>query len=105
MNDIDAFVGCHGRKAMHRVNLRIYVSEAPKDARCFTRVGDDLLLCDSCTEFWLEHQGLRDLATLEKAVQMRESKASSTNREGVVCQFETRQVLLSLRRRQEEAVL
>jgi hypothetical protein len=73
MNDISAFVHCRGRTATHRVNLRQYVSGAPSLGCCFTHLDGDLLLCDSCTAFWLEHQGARDLTTLERAVELRKA--------------------------------
>jgi hypothetical protein len=74
MNDVDVFVGCHGRKAAHRVNRKQYVSGAPNGSRCFTHLKGDILLCDSCTAFWLERQGARDLATLERAVRLRKAR-------------------------------
>lgn len=73
MNEINAFVRCHGRRATHRVNLKEYVSGAPDRDYCFTPLDGDLLLCDSCTAFWLEHQGARDLTTLEKAIGLRKA--------------------------------
>ncbi|HTZ46102.1 MAG TPA: hypothetical protein VMH20_00815 [Verrucomicrobiae bacterium] len=73
MSDIDDFVSCHGRKAAHRVNLQKYVSGAPNGNDCFTKLADDLLLCDSCTAFWLQRQGARDIATLEKVVKLRKA--------------------------------
>jgi len=73
MNDIEAFINCNGRMAVHRVNLLEYRFGAPNGKPCFTRLDGDLLLCDSCTEFWLLRQGARDIATLEKAVKLRSS--------------------------------
>lgn len=74
MDNTDVFVGCHGRKAAYRVNLRSYVAAAPEGRACFTRLSGDLLLCHSCTGFWLDHLGVRDFATLEKAVLRREAR-------------------------------
>lgn len=71
MNDIDAFVCCNGRTATHRVNLNCYISGAPSGNACFTSLDGDLLLCDSCTAFWVNRQGARDIATLERAVELR----------------------------------
>jgi hypothetical protein len=71
MSDIAAFVDCQGQKAMHRVNAERYVSGAPAGSECFARLEGDLLLCDSCTKFWIGRQGARDLATLERAVGLR----------------------------------
>jgi len=71
MNEIDSFVNCHDPKAIHRVNLKHYVSSAPHGRSCFARLEEDLLLCDACAKFWLEHQGVRDDATLIRALQLR----------------------------------
>jgi len=74
--NVDVFVLCNGRRAAHRVNLSNYVSAAPNGKRCFTRFGDDLLLCDSCTKFWLLDLGMRQLTTLQEAVSLRRARHS-----------------------------
>jgi hypothetical protein len=74
MNDIDAFVHCHGRKAAHPVNLKQYVCGASDRGCCFTHLNDDLLLCDSCTAFWIEHLGARDVTILKRAVGLRKAR-------------------------------